>query len=217
MKDGVGLKIDDRLHRADFVAGKRLACLVFLPVRMAPAEQCPELARGAACPRAARASSVAARTSCRAWGWLSPSCRPPRMIPPRGHAAPWQNEPQLHQARARDPQAGRDPPATERRSALICYCQPARTQAAAQLAADRRPPAPHPGNRRPRRLPTRCRWLAAIHSQGEQPYPPDLGATTGPAPTSHQRAERRLDVLSASTAVTDRDHAGQPGQEAQAA
>ena len=38
-------------------------------------------------------------------------------------------------------------------------------------------------------MPTRCGWLAAIHSQGEQPYPPDLGATTGPAPTSHQPAE----------------------------
>src|SRR5947209_20210963 len=40
MRDGMGLKIDDSLHRADLIAGKRLACLVFLPVRMASAKQC---------------------------------------------------------------------------------------------------------------------------------------------------------------------------------
>jgi len=53
----------------------------------APAGRCRGPVSRAARPRAAGEPSAAAGTSWRAWGWFSPSRWPPRMIPPRGHAA----------------------------------------------------------------------------------------------------------------------------------
>jgi hypothetical protein len=82
----------------------------------------PRNARGATCPRAARKPGVAARMPWRAWGWPSPSCSPPRIIPPVDAQAPKEDDPQQRRPRLK---LARAPPGTERGPAVACYSEPA--------------------------------------------------------------------------------------------